>query len=146
MKPQFDRLEAYITALSVPSRFVKFGIAGGAGMIVDNIVLLLLVTRFGHSPTISKLGAAALAILVSFAVNETYTFEPKKRTVTALIKRYLKSNVVRAGGVGVALLVLYTLNTVFGVWYMAANLIGIGVAFFVNYAAESLFTWRVHSQ
>ncbi|NEU58820.1 GtrA family protein [Halorussus sp. MSC15.2] len=59
------------------------------------------------------------------------------RSFGSLVRRFLKSNVVRTGGVGVAVLVLHVLHNVFGLWYLLANVAGIGVGFVVNYVFES---------
>lgn len=123
---------------------LKFGLAGIAGMITDNAVLFLLVSGAGVHPVLAKLGAVSVAIAVSFAFNERYTYDPANRSKRAVFRRYLRSNLVRTGGVTVALGTLYVLHDIFGIWYIFANLIGIGSAFVVNYTSESLFTWRIH--
>ena len=59
----------------------------------------------------------------------------------------------RTDGVAVQLVVftsVYRLPAVtwsidgFDAWFVVARFSGIGVAMVVNYAAESIFTWRVH--
>jgi len=136
-------VERYVGAVTDPRRFVAFGGVGGVGLVVDNAALFALVETTGVGATLLKPLSAAAAIAVMFALNERYTFEPRDRSVGAVLRRYLKSNLVRAGGVLVALGVLFVLHDLFGLWYLAANVTGILVAFFINYAAESLFTWQV---
>ena len=46
----------------------------------------------------------------------------------------------------VTLAVLAVLVRRFDVWYVTANVVGIGVGFFVNYTCESLYTWQVHQE
>lgn len=138
-----DAVERYLGAVTDPRRFVAFGGVGGVGLVVDNATLFALVETTGTGATLAKPFAAATAIAVMFVLNERFTFEPRDRSVTAVLGRYLKSNLVRAGGVLVALSVLFVLHDILGLWYLAANVTGILVAFFINYAAESLFTWRV---
>jgi putative flippase GtrA len=138
-----DVLERYLGAVTDPKRFVAFGGVGGVGLVVDNAALFALVETTGAGATLLKPFSAAVAIAVMFALNERFTFEPRDRSATAVLRRYLKSNLVRAGGVLVALGVLFVLHDLFGLWYLAANVTGILVAFFINYAAESLFTWQV---
>lgn len=136
-------VERYVGAVTAPRRFVAFGGVGAVGLVVDNATLFALVETTGAGATLVKPFAAAAAIAVMFALNERFTFEPRDRSVRAVLRRYLKSNLVRSGGVLVALSVLFVLHDLFGLWYLAANVTGILVAFFVNYAAESLFTWQV---
>lgn len=140
-------------ALASGIRFGQFLSVGIVGAICDNVVLLGL-TSIGVLPVAAKLVGAETAIIVMFAANEQWTFADQGRTgLRALGRRFLTSNLVRAGGVLVAtgvfaLLVRFqTASIPIGgtdLWYLGANLVGIGVGFVVNYIAESLFTWQVH--
>ena len=133
--------------LASTDRFGKFVSVGAIGFLVDNAVLALFFGVFDFSLLVAKLIAAEAAIMVMFALNERWTFADAGRsTIRALLRRFLTSNLVRAGGVAVATTVLLVLHDIVGVWYLAANVIGIGFGFIVNYTFESLVTWRVHRQ
>lgn len=125
-------------------RMGQFLSVGVVGAVCDNAVLVALVELAGLGPTLAKVGSAETAILLMFVLNEHWTFagtgEASRRGV---VRRLLTSNVVRLGGAATALVVLHVLTTRFGVWYLAANVVGIGVGFVVNYVFESLLTWRV---
>ncbi|WP_276252851.1 GtrA family protein [Halomontanus rarus] len=126
-------------------RFGQFASVGFVGMIVDNLSLFALVELTVLGPVLAKVIAWELAIVVIFVVNERWTFSDYGSTDTdAIGRRFLRSNAVRVGGFLVTLSVLTGLVYGLGVWYMAANVVGIGVGFFVNYSLESLYTWRVH--
>ena len=80
-----------------------------------------------------------------FILNDYWTFdESGKENTRELLRRFARSNVVRWGGAGVALLVLHLLTTTLAVWYLLANAIGIGIGVIFNYVFESLITWKTH--
>ncbi|HET7325208.1 MAG TPA: GtrA family protein [Halococcus sp.] len=142
-------------ALSSTIRFGQFVSVGVLGAVCENIVLLGAVAAFAVAPELAKLAGAETSIIVMFATNERWTFaEEGKAGTLRLVRRFLTSNLVRAGGVLVgtavflALLRYIHISVLFmGIdfWLLGANLIGIGAGLLVNYVAESLFTWRVHT-
>ncbi|MEE6210344.1 GtrA family protein [Salarchaeum sp. III] len=136
-----------IQALIRGVRAGQFLSVGIMGALFDTLVLTLVVEFAGIEPFWAKFVSAEAAIILMFVVNDRWTFSGEAGGgLVPTGKRFVRSNVVRAGGVAVALSVLYVLNGQFGVWYALANVIGIGVGFVVNYVAESLFTWRVHME
>lgn len=149
-----SNLYARFGALISTVRFGQFVSIGVLGAICENIVLLGLVEGFAVAPELAKLVGAETSIIVMFAANERWTFaEEGKAGIFRLGRRFLTSNLVRAGGVLVgtavflALLRWVEVTLLFwGIdfWLLVANLIGIGVGLFVNYIAESLLTWQVH--
>lgn len=143
-----SRVEAIRTrfdALLSGTRMGQFISAGAVGAAVDNATLLALVELGGLAPVVAKLGSWEAAIVVIFLINEHWTFSSWGNDgPRPLASRFLRSNLIRAGGLAVTLAVLYVLTEWFRVWYLAANVVGIGAGFFVNYLFESLYTWRVH--
>lgn len=134
-----------LRALRSRSRFTQFAGVGLVGATVDNVVLFALVELTVLGPVMAKVISWELAIMVIFAINERWTFSSYgEMGVRPLGRRFLRSNAVRFAGFLVTLTVLAILYYQFGVWYMAANVIGMGVGFFVNYTCESLYTWKVH--
>lgn len=139
-------LTAYVQSLLRGIRAGKFLSVGIGGAVLDTLVLTLVVELTQVPPVYAKIVSAEAAIIAMFLVNDNWTFasEDVGSSTWATLRRFARSNVVRAGGVAVALVVLYVLYDVFGVWYPVANVVGIGMGFVVNYVAESLYTWRVH--
>ncbi|WP_121822168.1 GtrA family protein [Halostella salina] len=147
-----DAIRPRIRALLSGVRFGQFASVGAVGAVCDNAVLGTLL-QFGVAPEPAKLAGAETAIIVMFLINERWTFaEEGAPGAGPLLRRFLTSNLVRAGGVLVATAVFsqvyrnfdVTLG-LFGVdlWFLAANLVGILAGMVVNYIAESLFTWQV---
>ena len=140
-----ETVRTRIRALWSTTRFWQFVGVGTLGATVDNVVLVILVEATVLGPVIAKILSWELGIAVIFAINERWTFADYGQVgLRPLGKRFLRSNVVRLGGFLVTLLVLAVLVRRFDVWYVTANVVGIGVGFFVNYTCESLYTWQVH--
>ncbi|GGL28754.1 hypothetical protein GCM10009037_10480 [Halarchaeum grantii] len=138
--PSIRRVAA---ALLQPARAGQFLAVGALGALLDNAALVVLhdVLAFGLLP--AKLVAAEASIILMFAVNERWTFDSwGARGVRALARRLLTSNAVRAVGLATGIAVLFALTRA-GVWYLAANVVGLGVGFVVNYCFENVLTWRV---
>lgn len=137
-------MERTLESVSSGARFGQFLSVGATGAVIDNVALAGFVEFGGLDPLTAKVLAAEISIILMFSINESWTFSDfGKKNPTAVLRRFLRSNAVRVGGVAVALGVLAVLHDGFGVWYLAANIAGIGVGFVVNYFAESLFTWQV---
>ncbi|ELY43007.1 GtrA family protein [Natronorubrum tibetense GA33] len=140
-----EAIRTRFRALCSTARFSQFAGVGIVGAAVDNLVLVLLVELTSLGPVGAKIISWELSIVVIFAVNERWTFsEYGAMTPRALGKRFARSNAVRFAGFLVTLSVLAVLTIGFGIWYLAANLIGVAIGFFVNYTCESLYTWKVH--
>jgi len=148
----FDGLRTRLRTLVSGVRFGQFASVGALGAVVDNTVLGALLNA-GVGPELAKLAGAEAAIVVMFLINEHWTFADEGATgPAAFLRRLLTSNLVRAGGVLVATVVFSLVYRTFDVsvavagfelWFLVANMMGIGVGLVVNYVAESLFTWRV---
>lgn len=133
--------------LASPTRFRRFLLTGGLGMVVDMVLLALVVELGLLPPVLGKIVSAESAFLVMFAVNETWTFSQfGSGEGRDLLHRFVSSHGVRIFGVAIAVGVLYVLHEIYGVWYLLANAAGIGFGFLANYTFESLITWRVHRE
>ncbi|MFB6299118.1 MAG: GtrA family protein [Halobacteriales archaeon] len=136
-----------LATLASGIRFGQFLSVGVLGYLVDNAVLAALIELFDVTVVLGKPVSAETAIIVMFIANERWTFAKWGESgIGSLGRRFVKSNVVRWGGAGVAYAVLLVLSGHFGVHYFLANTIGIGVGFLVNYVAESLFTWQIGAE
>jgi dolichol-phosphate mannosyltransferase len=129
-------------------RFLRFGLVGLSGVVVDMAVLYLLHTHLGLPLTRSKLVAAELAIINNFFWNDAWTFADislRQRGWPARCKRGLKFNLICLVGLGlnvVALNIFY--NLVFGQRcpYLA-NLLAIALVTLWNFWLNLKLSWRV---
>ncbi|WP_226010813.1 GtrA family protein [Halomicrobium salinisoli] len=132
------------------SQFVSVGIVGAT---IETTIVAILTTALGTSPLAAKAIGAEVSVTTMFVINDSWTFSDKgDKGQYAFIRRWGKSHLVRAVGLGVAFTVLYILTSTiqysilvvgFDIWPTVANGVGIGIGMIVNYVAESLFTWNV---
>jgi putative flippase GtrA len=152
-RPPSEVLAGLREALLVPARFGRFLGVGAVGAVLDLAVSSTLTLAGLLPPEWAKVVGAECAIVLMFLVNDRWTFADHGAAgPAAKLRRLLKSNLVRSAGLAVQFLVVRLLTrldvTVVAagtdVWSVVTMPIAIGCAVMVNYAAESLLTWRVH--
>jgi putative flippase GtrA len=124
------------------------------GAVCKSIIVAMLTIFATADPLQAKIVGVEISISIMFLINDVYTFSNEgKSRLRNRITRWIRSHIVRSGGIIVSFSVLWVLTTQIGVqivlygadfWPTIANLIGIGFALMINYTAESLFTWKVH--
>ena len=136
------KIQEYSTRLLNPERISKFTFIGFLGLLIDNGIIFLLEQNTDLMIEIAKLVSAEASIGFMFVANEKWTFKSRK----GILRRFLKSNLVRSSGVLVALVVLKLLYDLFSMPVIIANTIGIIAGFAFNYVFESFYTWKVHKK
>ena len=125
-------------------RLIKFSIVGVIGAGINTGFLWLFTDVAGLYYLCSSVIAIEIAIIMQFLMNDRWTFKEQKTLHAAqFMKRILKSNVWRSGGLAVNIGVLYFLTEHLGVYYLLSNIVGIICAFLLNYLFESRLTWGV---
>lgn len=121
------------------STFVKFGIVGASGIIVNNGILWLL-THQGLGDVASSVIATETAIITNFIGNSVWTWSHHREGSWG--KRFLlfQGISVFAGILTVGL--FWSFKNLLGMPLLIANTAAIGITFLVNYALNSTFTWR----
>jgi putative flippase GtrA len=132
--------EKILEPLADIGRTVKFSATSVAGLVIENILLVALVEAASTPLIAAKLVGAEASIAAMFVLNNRFTYSGSPGNV---IVRFLKSNLVRAGGVLIATAVL-KIGVALGIWYLLANIIGICVGFVFNYGLETAYTWKEH--
>jgi len=120
----------------------KFGIVGLTGIVVNTAALWYLKEFVSLDLMLASFFAIELSILNNFLWNDRWTFharaDPK---LSKWYERLVAFNIVSAGGVVINMGFLYLFTTVFGIYYLIANLIGILLAFVWNFMVNRRFTW-----
>ncbi len=141
-----------VTALASGVRFGKFVSVGAVGAVFDVVTTTALIVGFGVLGEYAKLAGAEVAIVVMFAINERWTFsELGAPGAVPTLTRFLRSNLVRSGGLAVQFLIVRGFRRLdlsvivfgFDLWQLIPIPIAIGASVLLNYVAESLLTWRV---
>jgi putative flippase GtrA len=155
-----DLLRARLRALASVGRIGQFVSVGVAGASLETVIVAILTGGFvveavlAGQPLLAKAVGAEASITLMFLLNDNWTFADHGGAgPVALVRRWLKSHLVRSVGLAVAFATLFVLTSwtditlvVAGgdIWPTLANGIGIGIGLSINYVAESLVTWRVH--
>ena len=121
-------------------RTLKFSATSVIGLGLETVLLVILVEVLNSPLLVAKLIGAEASIAAMFILNNRYTYsgEPGK-----MLTRFLKSNLVRTGGILISLVVLEA-GVRLGIWYPVANIIGVCVGFVFNYGFETVYTWKEH--
>ena len=143
-----------IAALASGSRFGRFVSVGVVGALFD-VTTATALRELGVFPELAVFVGIEISILVMFVLNDSWTFSGEGAAGRfPTVRRLARSNLVRVGGILVQLAVFRVLYrvvaadlTLVGIdgWFVVAKVAGIAAGMVVNYVAESLFTWRVHT-
>lgn len=125
-------------------RFIKFGIVGGSGILVNMGGLWFFTEVVGIYYLISSVLAIGLAMISNFVWNDLWTWRDRGEPgVKAYLTRMAKFIVVSSiaayiGNLGI----LWILTHFFHIYYLISNLIGIAVGTMLNYSANNFWTFR----
>lgn len=122
-------------------RFLKFGLVGGSGVLVNMGMLYILSDLAGMILWASGALAIELSILTNFLLNNFWTWSDRRHTpfFHRLVK-YHVSAAVAAFGVNWTLLMFLT--KVVGLHFMLSNLIGIMAGLLVNFILSEHWTFK----
>lgn len=142
-----------LKALAV--KFLKFGIVGFSGMIVDFAFLALFIEVFQWPDLLANAGSFALAATSNYYLNRIWTFRSQEKKVG---KEYLKFFAVSVIGLGISTLTLYLLELALPSWkaqtgngfhliifikyFYVLKLIAIAVTTLWNFFGNLLFTFK----
>jgi len=119
------------------SRVSKFLLVGATGALVNSLALLLLVQGTHLPLLLASALAAELSILHNFSWHDRWTFG---RTQLSW-RRLARFNLVSLAGLVITTATLWLLVRHLGLYYLAANLLGICLATAWNFAVNSCWTW-----
>jgi dolichol-phosphate mannosyltransferase len=126
----------------VNPRFVKFGIVGASGVVVNMGALFVLKEFAGVPYFVASILAIELSIISNFTINLLWTWRDRSEEGTLwgkVIRYHLGAGATAVLGNYVILIALTELA---GLHYMISNLIGIAVGTVANYLINDLWTFR----
>jgi dolichol-phosphate mannosyltransferase len=134
-------------------RFIRFGLVGLSGVVVDMALLYLLHNPasplgLGLGLTRSKIIAAEFAIFNNFCWNDRWTFQDlakQQNSRSQWLKRFVKFNLVCLMGLILNVLLLNILFNVFHINQYLANFGAIVAVTFWNFWINLKLSWRVTS-
>jgi len=135
---------AIILGIKDKSRFIKYGIVGFTGYLI-NAAGLEVFYRLGFSTGVAAAFGAELAIISNFIFNNFWTFKDKKITTFGkVVNKFIQFNLSSVGAIVIQAIVVGVGTAFFGAETRQLMLI-IAVGFFVipyNYAMYNIFIWK----
>ncbi|QQG42184.1 MAG: glycosyltransferase family 2 protein [Candidatus Woesebacteria bacterium] len=137
---------AIILGIKDKQRFIKFGIVGGTGFVV-NFLGLEILKRFGFTTFMATLLATEAAIISNFIFNNIWTFKDKVITkVSDIFVQFFKFNLSSLFAVIVQPFIVSGAVSIFG----DTSLVRLGALLFAlfavvlpyNYIVYNVFIWR----
>jgi dolichol-phosphate mannosyltransferase len=119
-------------------RFIKFNIVGLSGVVINEGLLILLVS-YGLYYVYASAVAIEVSIISNFVLNDIWTFRDRRHGHP--VTRLLKFNGLMLVGLAVNLGILYFGTDYLGINYAVSNLAGIAVAFVVRYWLSVKYAW-----
>lgn len=120
------------------SKFIKFGVVGCSGMIIDFGLTYLCKEILKLNKYISNGIGFVLAATSNYFLNRIWTFESQTEEIGS---QYIQFMIVSAIGLGINSLVLYIFNERLKWNFYLSKLIAIGITTIWNFFANLLFTF-----
>ena len=120
------------------SKFIKFGVVGCSGMIIDFGTTYLCKEKLRLNKYLSNCIGFILAATSNYFLNRIWTFESHKEEIAV---QYMQFMVVSTIGLGINSLVLYLLADRLKWNFYFSKLIAIATTTIWNFFANMLFTF-----
>ena len=118
------------------ARVLKFACVGCIGVGVNTGALYIL-SRWVNLPLAAASALAVeLAVIGNYLMNARWTFG----TRVASFRRFAKFNLASLLGLGLNVMTVWVVTRL-GIYFLAANLLGIAAGFASNYALSSIWVW-----
>jgi putative flippase GtrA len=118
-------------------RAIKFGLVGCSGAAINTAVLYLLARGLGLPLPVASALAVEFAVISNYLLNDRWTFATRRPSV----RRFAKFNLASLAGLSLNVMTVWLLAR-HGIYLLAANIVGIAVAFAANYAFSVAWVWR----
>lgn len=126
--------------LDVIGKFLKFGLVGTLGLLVNLAVLYALKEYAGLHYLTSATLAFFIAVTSNFFLNKIWTF--REKIANNFGRKYIRFFAVSIGGLAINLTLLYILVEFAELWYIVAQIIAVGIAFVFNFVGNTAWTFR----
>jgi putative flippase GtrA len=124
-------------ARSNNSRILKFAVVGGTGTVINTLALYLLYRWAGLPLLAASMVAVELAAVCNYLLHDNWTFATRMPS----LQRFAKFNAASLLGLALNVCTVWCLTRL-GLYFLAANLVGIAAGFLVNYAFSVSWVWR----
>jgi putative flippase GtrA len=127
---------------AVSPRVRRFLVVGTSGTAVNNGVLFVLHGVLGVALLAATVVAVEAAVVHNYVLHELWTFKGRRLSARRFTHFSLVTLISFLLNVGIVQVLAWV-----GLFYLLANLVGIGAGFAVNLAASSMWIWseRTHA-
>lgn len=120
-------------------KFLKFGIVGASGVVVDFGITWLLKEKIRLNKYVANSMGFACAVVSNYVLNRIWTFH---NTDPHVGLQFAKFAVVALIGLGMNNAIIYLLNERRNVKFYTAKLIATGIVMLWNFGANYFFTFK----
>ena len=120
-------------------RFIRFGIVGCSGMIVDFGMTWLCKEKLRWNKYLSNSLGFVLAATNNYIWNRLWTFESESE---AVVREYLSFVVIATIGLALNNLIVYLLHERLHLHFYLSKLIAVGCVTLWNFSMNYVFTFR----
>ena len=126
------------TWVTILMRFIRFGIVGCSGMLVDFGVTWLCKEKLRWNKYLSNSLGFVLAATNNYVWNRLWTFESESE---AVVREYLSFVVIAMIGLGLNNLIVYLLHERLRLNFYLSKLIAVGCVTIWNFSMNYVFTF-----
>ncbi len=124
-------------------RFVKFGLVGTWGFLVNMLILWFLTEKVGVYYLFSSLVAIEISLLNNYVLNDLWTWHDRgKKGKKEYFKRMFQYHVSASAAMLTNISILWILTALFGIYYLASNIFGILCGTLLNFFINDRWTFK----
>lgn len=124
----------------VVSEFVKFGIIGTLGMVINIVIFYSLTEFFGIYYLLSAVISFFFAVTNNFVLNKIWTF--KELFSEKFFIKYLKFVSTGLFALVINLALLFAFTELLKIYYLISQIIAIGLTLFINFSINKIWTFK----
>ena len=121
-------------------QFIKFGVVGALGTIVNISILYFLTEFFNLYYIISEIFAFSASVLNNYILNKLWTFKENIKKEFAV--KYIRYTIICLLALIINLSILIILVEFFSIWYIFAEILAIMGSFLINFIGNKLWTFN----
>ena len=126
--------------MEIVIKFIKFGVVGFSGLLVDFGITYLLKEVFKVQRFVANAIGFLTAASSNYILNRVWTFQSANPEVAVEFGKFFFVALI---GLGINSLVLWVLNTKFKLNFYFAKLLAVIVTTFWNFIANYLYTFTI---
>lgn len=120
-------------------RFIKFGLVGSSGVVVDFGITWVLRELLQVQQYVANSSGFMCAVISNYLLNRRWTFRSDDPAITAQFMKFLGVALI---GLALNNMIIYMLNDHAGMPFYASKIVATGVVMLWNFAANNWFTFK----